>query len=225
MIQTLDNSKSAKDLMSLYMDYVTQLMGDTISIEDFCKYAEIEESNFFDCYSSEKSIEQEIWRYIASDAIETITQDPQYVSFGQDEQLLSYFYTFFESLTLNQEYFAAHLALRHSFVDKKDVLKEMKKVFFNYIQDTIASNALSGIGVDQIDLVNDVMQRGQKEGFWLQFICLIDFWNKDTSEGKEKTDIAIEKSVRAAIDLVEIAPVRSLLDLGRFIWQERRNSN
>ena len=222
---TLDTSTSTKDLMSIYMEYVTQLRGDLSSVEDFSTYAKIEEEHFYTHFSNLLAIEQDIWSFILKDAIDTIVQDPQYNTFGQDEQLLSFFYTFFESLTLNNEYFLAHLSIRNSFNEKREVAKGMKALFNNYIDGTIGSNPISGLGIDQVDFVNDIVQRGQKEGFWIQLLFLIDFWSKDQSERKEKTDIAIEKSVRAAIDLIEIAPVKSIFDLGRFIWQEKRNSN
>ena len=222
---TLDTATDSKDLMSLYMDYIVQLRGDDLSIEDFCQYADIDSGLFYDSYPDVKSLEQDIWSFILSDAISTITQDPQYDSYVQNEQLLSFFYTFFESLTLNVEYFSSHLSMRSNFSEKREVLKGMKSNFNTYIEGTITNSAFSGLGIDQIDIVKDILQRSQKEGFWIQFICLIDFWKKDLSDGKEKTDIAIEKSVRAAIDLVEVAPVKSLLDLGRFIWQEKRGSN
>lgn len=207
------------------MEYVTQLKGDSASVEDFSTYSKITEEQFYISYSDIKAIERDIWSFILNDAIDTISNDPQYATFGQVEKLLSFFYTFFESLTLNKAYFLAHLSIRPSFNERREVAKGMKTPFHNYIEATIGSNALSGLGVDQVDFVNDIVHRGQKEGFWIQLMCLIDFWNKDQSEGKEKTDIAIEKSVRAAIDLIEIAPVKSLFDLGRFIWQEKRNSN
>lgn len=222
---TSDKANSAKDLMSLYMEYIVQLRGDELRIEDFCKYAVIDSRQFYDAYGDAKELEQAIWEFIISDAISTITLDPQYSSYGQNEQLLSFFYTFFETLTLNEEFFNTHLSMRSSFSDKREVLRGMKGKFNTYIEATITNSALSGIGIDQIDIVKDILQRSQKEGFWIQFVCLIDFWKKDQSDGKEKTDIAIEKSVRAAVDLVEVAPVKSLLDLGRFIWQEKRNSN
>ncbi len=171
---TLDTSTSAKDLMSLYMEYVTQLRGDQFSVEDFSTYAKIEEEYFRGYFTTLLSIEQDIWSFILNDAIDTITQDPQYITFGQDEKLLSFFYTFFESLTLNKEYFLAHLNIRNSFNEKREVAKGMKALFNNYIDATIGSNAISGLGIDQVDFVNDIVQRGQKEGFWIQLLFLID---------------------------------------------------
>ena len=59
------------------------------------------------------------------------------------------------------------------------------------------------------------------EGAWIQFLSIIGFWLKDTSPNFEKTDIYIEKSVKAAFDMVYNVPVESIIDFGKFIWKEK----
>jgi hypothetical protein len=44
---------------------------------------------------------------------------------------------------------------------------------------------------------------------------------KDTSPNFEKTDLFIEKSVKASFEILEALPVQSVLDLGKFLWKER----
>lgn len=61
------------------------------------------------------------------------------------------------------------------------------------------------------------------EGAWLQFIFLLKFWIEDTSSGFEKTDMAIEKSVRTVFDLFDSTPVDSVIDFGKFLWKEKFN--
>ncbi len=59
------------------------------------------------------------------------------------------------------------------------------------------------------------------EGAWVQLLFLLQFWLKDQSPGFEKTDMAIEKSVRTVFDLFDNTPVDSLLDFGKFLWKEK----
>ena len=47
------------------------------------------------------------------------------------------------------------------------------------------------------------------------------FWLDDSSASFEKTDIYIEKSVKATFELLNIAPVDSLIDFGKFIFKEK----
>ncbi|MFN4199515.1 MAG: TetR/AcrR family transcriptional regulator, partial [Flavobacterium sp.] len=41
------------------------------------------------------------------------------------------------------------------------------------------------------------------------------------SKGFEKTDVLIEKSVKAAFDVMDTTPLESIFDLGKFIWKEK----
>ena len=61
------------------------------------------------------------------------------------------------------------------------------------------------------------------EGAWIQLAFLLKFWMEDTSEHYEKTDMAIEKSVRTVFDLFDSTPLESVLDLGKFLWKEKFN--
>jgi hypothetical protein len=59
------------------------------------------------------------------------------------------------------------------------------------------------------------------EGAWVQLLFILKFWMEDQSPGFEKTDMAIEKSVRTVFDLFDNTPVESILDFGKFLWQEK----
>jgi translation initiation factor IF-3 len=54
-------------------------------------------------------------------------------------------------------------------------------------------------------------------------LVLMKFWMEDKSTGFEKTDIFIEKAVKATFDLIENTPVQSLIDLGKFLYKEMKN--
>ncbi|MEM6517296.1 MAG: TetR/AcrR family transcriptional regulator, partial [Bacteroidota bacterium] len=55
----------------------------------------------------------------------------------------------------------------------------------------------------------------------LQLLLTMKFWLDDQSANFEKTDIFIEKSVNTSFDVLNIAPVRSLIDFGKFVFKER----
>ncbi|MDG1503318.1 MAG: TetR/AcrR family transcriptional regulator, partial [Flavicella sp.] len=46
---------------------------------------------------------------------------------------------------------------------------------------------------------------------------------EDSSPSFEKTDVLIEKSVQASFDAMNTQPVKSFIDLGKFIVKERMN--
>ncbi|MNE93588.1 hypothetical protein D3C87_1812930 [compost metagenome] len=49
----------------------------------------------------------------------------------------------------------------------------------------------------------------------------LKFWLEDASPAFEKTDIFIEKSVKATFELMNITPIDSLIDFGKFIFKEK----
>jgi hypothetical protein len=49
------------------------------------------------------------------------------------------------------------------------------------------------------------------------------YWMEDNSSSFEKTDVVIEKSVRAIFDVFETTPLESILDFGKFLWKEKMN--
>jgi hypothetical protein len=53
----------------------------------------------------------------------------------------------------------------------------------------------------------------------------LKFWIDDTSPGFEKTDIFIEKSVNTSFDVLNVAPIRTLIDFGKFIFKEKIQMN
>jgi ubiquinone biosynthesis protein COQ9 len=45
----------------------------------------------------------------------------------------------------------------------------------------------------------------------------------DESSNFEKTDVFIEKSVKASFDLAYNIPTQSIIDFGKFLWKEQMN--
>ena len=81
------------------------------------------------------------------------------------------------------------------------------------------------IGIEKLDLKQEKLQKiqnkGFEEGFWVQFLLILKFWMNDTSPSFEKTDVFIEKSVHASFDMINTQPIKSFIDLGKFILKEK----
>jgi hypothetical protein len=71
--------------------------------------------------------------------------------------------------------------------------------------------------------VNKIAKPLYVEGAWVEFLFLMKFWLDDTSKGFEKTDIMIEKAVKATFDVLDTTPIDSLIDFGKFVWKEKFN--
>lgn len=96
-------------------------------------------------------------------------------------------------------------------------LKSFRNSFKIFVNEIIESNQEKGsINLDK------VTKPVFAEGAWIQFLFILKFWMDDTSKGFEKTDIIIEKSVNTVVDLLDTKPLESLIDLGKFLWKERK---
>jgi len=64
-----------------------------------------------------------------------------------------------------------------------------------------------------------------EESLWVQLILCFKFWMEDDSASLEKTDIFIEKSINTAFDLLNVQPLKSVIDLGKFLFHEKMQMN
>ena len=102
---------------------------------------------------------------------------------------------------------------------KLSVLKKLHTEFIQFV---------NGISLEKIDFKNDKINKIQdktiSESYWLQLLMVMKFWIDDESSNFEKTDVFIEKSIKASFDIQQIAPVKSVIDLAKFLWKEKRTS-
>ncbi len=214
---TRSKKKSKQELLDIYMDYVAS-HGVDISIEDFCTDTQIDKYNFYDFFDSAQHIESCVWEEIMIASINTVNSDPLYDNLTNRDQLLSLYYTFFENCELNREYLNLSIE-EHSRLELLKVLAKMKSVYTAYINQL---DIVGGFGIGKWEEhIGKVSDKVSAEGFYAQLLFLLDFWYRDESIEKEKTDVAIEKAVKATMDMLDISPIRSVFDFGKFIWQER----
>jgi hypothetical protein len=205
-------------LVSLYMDSVLSNNAEPKNVYIFCKDNDIEESDFYSFYGSIDALKEDIWIKLYENTASNLTKDENFASYSNRNKLLSLYFTMFEVLTLNRSY------VYYTLKESKDGLKALKQLkglrthFKSFINQIIDENE---------EPKNEQIQKITKplfaEGAWIQFLFLLKFWLDDTSKGFEKTDIMIEKSVKAVLDVLDTTPLESVIDLGKFIWKERFN--
>ncbi|MBV7267707.1 TetR family transcriptional regulator C-terminal domain-containing protein [Winogradskyella luteola] len=209
-------SISQEDIISAYMDYVLIHNEQPKSVYAFAKDNNMEEQKFYEFFSSFDSLEQSIFKIFFDNAHAVLEKSEDYLTFDARNKLLSFYYTFFEILTANRSYVVHALGDNKSSLKYLKTLAHLKKRFTNYIEH---------LNIKTIDLKQDqltkIQNRSLKESAWLQLLVTIKFWTEDTSPSFEKTDIFIEKSVRASFDLIDTTPYKSLVDLGKFLYKEK----
>ena len=213
-------SISQIDITRFYMDYVLIHDHKPKSVYAFAKDNNFDESKFYEFFSSFEALEQSIFKVFFDNTYNALEKSEDYQNFDPQNKLLSFYFTFFENLTANRSYVVHALKGNKNDMKSLRVLSQLKKSFNNYIEH---------LGINLIDVQQDQLQkiqtRGLKESAWFQLLVTMKFWLDDTSTSFEKTDIFIEKSVRASFDLINITPLKSIIDFGKFLFKEKMQMN
>ncbi|WP_203258143.1 TetR family transcriptional regulator C-terminal domain-containing protein [Hyunsoonleella ulvae] len=213
-------SITKNDIITWYMDYVLEHDENPKTVFAFAKMNNFEEAKFYEHFSSFEGIEKGIFEAFYTNSINVLDKSEDYKIFDARNKLLSFYYTFFENLTANRSYVKHVLDKYKNDLKGLKILSRLKKHFTHYI---------SGLGIQMLDIKQEqlekIQDRALKESAWLQLLLTMKFWLDDTSASFEKTDVFIEKSVNTTFDVLDIAPVKSVLDLGKFLFKEKFHMN
>ena len=210
------------NLISWYMEFVLENNHNPKSVFSFAKENNFEESDFYKFYGTFEGIEQSIFSEFFNNTIKVLAKSEEYPNYDARNKLLSFYFTFFEILTANRSYVVYALKGNEDVTKLRSLklLKDLKQDF-----KTFSNN----IGIEKIDLQQEqlvkIQDKTMQESSWIQLILTMKFWLDDTSPSFDKTDIFIEKSINSRFDLLDIKPLKSLLDFGKFILKEKINFN
>lgn len=207
---------SDQNIISFYMDYVLEHGDQPKSVYIFAKTNNFEESKFYEHFGSFDALEKHIFKAFFDNTLNVLLISEDYQSFDARNKLLSFYFTFFENLTANRSYVLFALKQHKNSMKGLAALSELKKAFTSYI-DTLDIETLD-VKEERLD---KLQRRGLQESAWVQLLLTMKFWMDDTSASFEKTDIFIEKSVNTSFDVLNIAPLKSVIDLGKFLFKEK----
>ncbi len=204
------------DIISKYMEYVLDQDKKPKSVYSFAKAENFEEATFYEYFGNFEALEQIIFKVFFDNTIAVLEKSDDYESFDARNKLLSFYYTFFEILTVNRSYVVYALEYKKDNLKKLRSLIKLKQTFTNYI----GNLEISLLKVKQ-ETLEKVQDKTLKESAWLQLLITMKFWLDDTSPSFEKTDIFIEKAVNTSFDLIDVKPLKSVIDLGKFLFKEK----
>tara|TARA_R110002012_G_scaffold286926_1_gene478882 strand:+ start:19 stop:675 length:657 start_codon:yes stop_codon:yes gene_type:complete len=207
---------SHNDIITFYMDYVLEHNEQPKSVYAFAKHNNFDESKFYDHFGSFDAVEKGVFKAFFENTHHALVASEDYAHFEPRNKLLSFYFTFFENLTANRSYVMYALHKHKNSMKSLRVLSDLKYSFTTYIEH---------LGIELLDVkqeqIEKIQNRGLKETAWLQLLLTMKFWMDDNSASFEKTDIYIEKSVNTSFDVLNIAPLKSLIDFGKFIFKEK----
>ena len=207
---------TADKITELYMHYCLENNKKPESVYLFCKQIGIVEKEFYKYFSSIDSLEKSVFVSFHKLTAQLINQSGDMSSLGFRDKLLTYYYTYFEILTANRSYVVFALKEDKNKLNSLLKLKEFRTFFKVYIAEVSA-----GYLKVKSERIRKAQQDALEEGAWIQFLVTLKFLLDDESLGFEKTDLFIEKSIRATFDLIDTTPLESVIDFGKFLFKER----
>ena len=201
-----------ESIQSAYIDYVLTQGEEPKSVYVFAKKNKMTEEEFYRFFGSFEAIEQNIWADTAKKTITEIKTQEVWAQYSSREKALSFFYSFFELLKGNRSFALYSLKKHKRTLSHPAALRELKPIVENFADDIIKQGLEAGELADRTFITDKY-----KDGLWMQFGFVLNFWTSDNSAGFEKTDEAIEKGVNVTFDLFQRSPIDSLLEYGKFL--------
>ena len=210
------NTPTQNSIVKLYMEHVLEHNHTPKSIYIFAKSNGFEEAEFYKFFANFEILESTIFSLFFTNTLETLESSKDYPTYDPRNQLLSFYFTFFENLTANRSYVVYALNESSNQLENLKKLKGLRSKFLDYI-DQLDIEVLH-IKNKQLEQIKDSVVQ---ETYWIQLMLTMKFWLDDTSTSFEKTDIFIEKSINASFDLINISPLKSFVDFGKFLIKEK----
>lgn len=201
------------ELISSYMQMILESEKTPESIYKFCKDIQITENQFYEYFGSFEALQKGIWDEFIHQALSVISKSKEYPGFNKREKLLTFYYTFFEILTLNRSYIL--LTLKGPLEIAQ--LSKLRFTFQEYI------SGLAELKTEGEEQIKHYSSKAVEELAWAQFLVILRFWIKDDSAKFEKTDVMIEKTINTTFDIVDTTPIKSVVDYAKFLFKETVN--
>jgi hypothetical protein len=206
---------------------VSMFMQDTLennekpkSVYHFAKANGITEAEFYTLFGGLEGVEKEIFNQFLEKTKELLNKDKDYEYYDMKSKMLSFYFTFFELLAANRSYVVLSLKGDKNPLQGLMQLSSLRNGFKDFVSEIIS---------DEYRLKQEKFQQIQEkaiqESAWFQLLMTLKFWLDDTSASFEKTDLFIEKSVKASFELMNTAPLESLMDFGKFLFKEKIQHN
>lgn len=208
-----------EDIVTWYTDYCLSLGKKPNSVYEFSKQHGFEETHFYKYFASFEELESDYFSKMFYYTLDLVKENKEYAQYDSAQKLIGFYFTFMEMATANRSF--VKFLLEEGKLPLKNItkLKVLRQDFLAFVK-TILEAPLK----IENEKITNIQNKLVHEGAWLQFMSIISFWMHDTSASFEKTDIYIEKSVKASFDMVYNVPIESIVDFAKFIWKEKMGS-
>lgn len=208
-------------IISAYINHIREEGQSPKSLYAFAKSLELEEKDLYAYFSTFDGLENIIWSNKIQTTIQNCQLDPIYASYSVREKYLSFVFSFFQEILTERSFYVQNWKkIAKPTFGIPNALKSANAIYLTYVQ------ALMDEAIENNEVkARKYLDKKYADGLWFQFIMIIQFWVKDSSPNFEKTDEFIEKSTQASFELLGVTAFDSLIDLGKFLIQNKTGMN
>lgn len=193
------------EIYQKYLDYVSEFGKKPQNLYAFAKHLNLVEAEVTQHYGSFAAIEQAFWKNLHQQTVEEIEKQEIYSTYSVREKLLSYGFTWVESLKKHRTFVQISVKTRYEDIFNQAPWSSVKADFLAFV------SLLINEGVQNEEIKDRLFFTDYyKNVIWQEIVALLHFWVRDNSENFARTDAFIEKSVNFAMDIF----ARNWLDSG-----------
>jgi hypothetical protein len=211
------NSFSKADLMQSFITYSLENDKFPENFYLFAKFANCSEKDLYQHFSSVQSVDDAIWVYSHESTVTLLESSSEWAQYSAREKTLAYFYAWIENLLENRSYVLLSMSL---YEKKNKLIPTQKPTWLNQQKSFFAEIVAEGIQSGEIEnrkLISD----NYADAFTMASLFVLKCWKNDQSVQFQKTDQAIEKSIRLLFDFIGKSPLDSILDFGKFFLTQK----
>ncbi|ANQ48779.1 hypothetical protein MY04_1403 [Flammeovirga sp. MY04] len=210
--------KFEKKIEISYINYISSNSKRPNNINELIKSQEIEVDDSINLTNySLITLENNIWNNTIHKAYHNASTDPNFGEYSIREKLLSFFFNYTVCLNQYDKFFTFSSNI-HSLFELKEINDRRENIvdtispYFNQlIQEGLSSGEIEDRVFVQDYYINVMLT---------QFFLITKYWTEDSSNEKENTDEAVEKSVHLIMDLIGPNFADSAFQLAKFIFQK-----
>lgn len=199
-----------------YIEFILEEGKKPVSVFSFAKKLKMNESDFYNFYSSFEAIEKDFWASLFSETKLQLEADETYIAYSAQEKLLAFYYLWIQKLREYRSYVTLLKDEKMKMIPMNSSgFDEFKSHFLKYADEIIGE----AIDKKEITFRRFISDR-YKQGIWLQTLFVLNYWINDSSENFEMTDAAIEKAVNLSFKLFGDSVLDNVIDFGKFMMQK-----
>lgn len=207
---------TSSKIVQAYIDYLLEEGHRPASVHQFAKSLKIKEEEFYEHFSSFDALESEWMAILFTSVTEELAKEEVFQSYSAREKYMAFLYAWVEKCRANRS-FLLLMSERSTLPNPLPAgFSSIKKLFIDFAN-SILREGMDSQEVKQRPFLSD----RYADAMFVQFIFVHQFWLKDSSKDFEKTDMAIEKSVHLAFDLMGQSAFDSAIELGKFLFQQK----